>query len=97
DHNVVSARFALNHFVDPHKLRGNVFAAGFLIHPIDKRWRKTVFLSKKYSDFFHRLLRVFPSGAKRSRGIPWSNLCVMPRESLDFARDDEETRGVDSH
>jgi len=39
-----------------------------------------VFLSKKYSDFFHRLVRLFPSGAKRSRGIPWSNLCVMPRD-----------------
>src|SRR5205814_1396981 len=58
------ARFALNDFVDPHKLRGNVFAAGFLIHPPDKRRRKTVFLSKKYSDFFHRCAAVISSEAR---------------------------------
>src|SRR5206468_7793373 len=53
-HHVVSARFALNYFVDPDKLGDDVLAAGFLIHPLHKcRW-KTVLLAKKDSDFFHQ-------------------------------------------
>jgi len=48
-----------------------------------------VFLSKKYSDFFHRRLPVIPSGAKRNRGIPWSNLFGNTAGSIDSARDDE--------
>jgi len=43
----------LGHFVDPDELRHDVFAARFLIHPFDKRRRKTVLLAKKDSDFFH--------------------------------------------
>src|SRR5581483_8365342 len=54
DHDVVSARLALDHLVDLDEFRDDIFAAGFLIHPLDKRRRKTVFLSKKDSDFFHK-------------------------------------------
>jgi hypothetical protein len=51
-----------------------------LIYPIDKRGRKTLFLSKKYSDFFHRVLRSFRaerSVVEKSSGI---HLCVVPRD-----------------
>src|SRR5207249_4084709 len=54
DHHVVTARLALNHLVDLDELRGDVFPTGFLIYPLDKRRRKTVFLTKKNSDFFHK-------------------------------------------
>ena len=35
-------------------LPANIFAAGLLIYALHKRRRKTVFLAKKDSDFFHR-------------------------------------------
>jgi hypothetical protein len=53
DHHVVTTRLALNHLVDPYKFCDDVFAAGFVIHPLDKRRRKAVLLAKKNSDFFH--------------------------------------------
>ena len=64
DDHVVTARLALNHLVDSDEFRDDVFAAGFLIHPLDEcRW-KTVFLTKKNSDFFHNSIFVISSGAK---------------------------------
>src|SRR5205823_7738072 len=73
DHEVVTAWLALDHLVYPDKFRDDVLAAGFLIHPLDKRRRKAVLLAKKNSNFFHHLFSVIPSAAKRSRGIPQSN------------------------
>src|SRR5439155_6254693 len=78
DHHVVTTRLALDHFVDPDELRGNLFAACLLVYPLDERRRKTVFLSKKNSDFFHsKLNRGFrglhgqPQNRKlEQRGLP---------------------------
>jgi excinuclease ABC subunit A len=47
-----------------------------------------------------RYLRVIPSAAKRSRGIPWDHregwLARSPTGSLDFARDDELLRAAET-
>src|SRR5437667_11591781 len=61
DHNVVTAWLALNHFVDPDELCGNLFAAGLLVNPLDKGRRKTLLLSKKNSDFLHNYISVISS------------------------------------
>ena len=53
DHHVVTARLALDDFVDPDELGANVVAAGFRIDALNKRRWETVFLAKKNSDFFH--------------------------------------------
>ena len=46
-------RLALDDLVDLDEFRDDIFAASFLIHPLNKRRRKTVFLTKKDSNFFH--------------------------------------------
>ena len=38
-----------------HEFRENLFAAGFLVYPLDKRGRESVFLAEKNSDFFHSI------------------------------------------
>src|SRR5207249_2566572 len=53
DHHFVTARLALDDLVDFDEFRADIFATGLLIHPLNKRRRKTVFLTKKDSDFFH--------------------------------------------
>jgi hypothetical protein len=60
-----STRLALDHLVDPDEFRHDVFAACFLIHPLDKRRRETVFLAKKDSDFFHRKLAILADSADK--------------------------------
>src|SRR5262249_44679421 len=96
DYYVVSARLALNHFVDPYKLRGNVFAAGFLIHSLDKRRRKTLLLSKKYSDFFHRFAAVIWSeaGGEIEKLLESQTTARDVSTSLDMT---QTSRVVDSH
>src|SRR5437762_14392434 len=91
DHHVVSARLALNHLVDLDKLGGDIFAAGFLIHPLDKRRRKTVFLSKKNSDFFHNCFAVISSvtGGEVEKSLDVSNV-RNPATAGDFARHDKK-------
>ena len=64
DHDVVAARLALDDFVDLNELRDDVFAAGFLVHPLDKCRRKAAFLSEEDSDFFHSFFHQMSSRAK---------------------------------
>src|SRR6202011_6402175 len=47
----VSAWLALRDLVDLDELRHDLVTTGFLIHPLDKCRRGTVFLAKKDSDF----------------------------------------------
>src|SRR4029077_15550376 len=69
-----------------------IFAAGFLIHPIDKRRRETLFLSKKYSDFFHRCAAVISSeaGGEVEKPLEFSDLS---KRCLDFDRHDNKPLG----
>ena len=46
DDYVVAARLSLNHFVDPDRFRGDLFAAGLLIDAIDECPGKRVLLAK---------------------------------------------------
>src|SRR6202011_916252 len=70
NHHIVAARLALDHPVDLDELRDAVASARFLIHSLDKRRRKTVFLTKEDSDFFHekrkpRITRIYTDSSKR--------------------------------
>ena len=56
DHDIVTARLALDHFVDADEFGVDVVAAGLGIHAFNKRRWETVFLAKKNSDFFHKVL-----------------------------------------
>src|SRR5258708_38392708 len=69
DHHVVPAWLALDDFVYPDEFGDDVLAAGFLIHPLDKRRRETVFLSKKNSYFFHMQTNRGSRGPRGSRLI----------------------------
>jgi hypothetical protein len=80
----------LDDFVYPDEFRDYVLAAAFLIHPLDKRRRETVFLAKENSDFFHKCLGVISSEAEKSLDI--SNIS-NPAAAGDFARHD--TRAIE--
>src|SRR5439155_8655868 len=82
NHHVVGARLALDHLVDLDEFRADIFAARFLIHPLDKRRRKTVFLAKKDSDFFHKYLFVISSGAGGEVEKSLTVVCPAARRRL---------------
>ena len=52
DHDIVAARFALDHFVDADELGLNVLAAGFVVHTIDKAGGKLCSWPKRIPIFF---------------------------------------------
>src|SRR5262249_10274522 len=79
DNHVISAWFALDHPVDFDEFRGDIFPTGFLIHPLNKRWRKAVFLAKKNSDFFHSFATVGSSEAGTKSRYLWK-LQTLARE-----------------
>ena len=72
NHNVVTAWLALDHFFDTGKFRDDLFAAGFLINPLNKCRRETVFLAKKNSDFFHSWVVSFRAKPKAKSRNLWN-------------------------
>src|SRR6202035_5738381 len=81
DHDVVAARFALDHFVDLDELGDDIPPTGLLIHPLDKGRRETVLLTKKDSDFLHFKFFVMSSGVA-CRAVA---LCEGWETSLDIS------------
>ena len=54
DDDIVTARLALDDFVEADELGLDAFAAGFLVAALDEGGRETAFLSEEDSDFFHK-------------------------------------------